>query len=197
MISFKDIFECTINERILNEMPESKIGEWIGEPMKMVDTKIKKSVVHEKFKTIFTNENYKFVYSDKRHLGLVLEELNVDLYLIVRQLKTISFNINSKTAIQTSMIKISNRTINTKLAKTLYSALIAHGFTLVSDYEQYDGARALWKSIGNDKTLFKYIFNQQTTELKEVDNFDGDFWSMDTSKRYFLLVISKKEQNEN
>ena len=54
------------------------------------------------------------------------------------------------------------------LAGTLYIVLARYGFTVVSDFTQYNGGKALWKKLATESTARKYV-------VKVWDDESGDW----------------------
>lgn len=91
------------------------------------------------------------------------------------------------------------------VATVLYLTLAKSGYNIVSDYQQYNDAIKLWKSITDNKGNLKVkVFDAKTKEYLKDDSGkdleyspkdipDHDIWSTkpDRSKIMVLLVLSK------
>lgn len=92
------------------------------------------------------------------------------------------------------------------LAMAMYVLLARYGFTVVSDFEQYNGGKALWKKMARESADRKFVIRVWSDEnedwLRGNDNepiaYDGDnideffIWN-DSNRKYeatSLLVLS-------
>jgi hypothetical protein len=164
--------------------------------MKMVDIPVRDSFIN-KLILLNTKNNIRYFIKTDKSSAYAINKDNV----IVLQLKLSLFDINisSEEGIQTNMVKVSNKVKEEGIAKTLYKLLIKSYDTIICDRDQYDGARALWKSLAKEN-YHLYIYNEVKDTLTKVINFDNEkaIWSFtDYSKENILLVISSKNLNTN
>lgn len=188
----------------LTESPDGHYGNWDGgDDMGMVG-KILPENAKTRLNILTQTEDYTFYLKPNKSICYVVNnELEGDLLkgTVLLVLKTGNFELTcvNKTGLQTNMVKSEEEAQRSGLAKTLYVSLIEHDNILICDYDQYDGARALWKSLGKLTEYHKYMYNEIEDTLMSLHNFsDDNLWSFDNSnKRYKLLVVSKKVLDTN
>lgn len=77
------------------------------------------------------------------------------------------------------------------IALSVYSSLIDHGIKLMSDYEQYSGAKSLWKDLSK-KYHVEIIDKSNIIIIAKYDirtNKDNEIWSRDYSKFDVVLRV--------
>lgn len=176
------------------ESPNAEHGDWDGgNNMKMVGAKVSQSFID---KLIILGSIGGVDYYLKRDTSSAYAIENL---VVILQLKISKFNISISNleGIQTNMVKVSEDIRKSGIAKTLYELLIKHQHVIVCDYTQYDGARALWKSLAKEN-YYLYLYDEVRDTLTKVDDFNNEkaIWSFtDKSKEYILLVVSNKPLN--
>lgn len=190
MLSFKDF--CQINES-----PEGAIGDWDGEVLSLVGKSIAQSVLDKRYQLLLTENSNSYYLKSSGEMCLVVDNTS---NLVIGQLKMSRFDISvaSSEGRQTNMVKVDPKYRTYGIAKTLYKLLIDNDYTLICDYEQYDGARSLWKSLGHIEGIHKYLYDETKDTLTEYKDFEDEskIWSFDNaSKRYILMVVSKSSLN--
>jgi hypothetical protein len=95
---------------------------------------------------------------------------------------------------------------NRNLAMAMYVLLARYGFTIVSDFEQFDGGKALWKKMALESSLRKFVIKIWSDEhgdwlrdklgepiIYDGTNIDEFFIWNDTTRKHeptSLLVLS-------
>jgi hypothetical protein len=176
----------------MTEMPQGHKGHWDGDnKMNYVGVELPSDVLSKRWSKIGVFQDVVFYESKTKD-----KFISVSNNLVITQLTTIHFKIDccSEDALQTSMVKTLDDKQAMSKTKNLYLSLVENGYTLVCDYDQYTGAIAMWKSIGHSE-YYKYIYDEAKDTIITAKNFDSDkLWSFgNASKRYTLLVISKKQ----
>lgn len=103
---------------------------------------------------------------------------------------------------QVSMVRTSTEFTDHGGAKLVYDE-IARCTDLVSDHEQYQGAKGLWKSLARDSDVNIYIFeglansyiseNGIPKKYNGINIHDRNIWGTNPEHRTILLVATKKE----
>jgi hypothetical protein len=80
-------------------------------------------------------------------------------------------NTNSKLPVknelQVDSVRASNEVVNMGLAGALYIVLARYGFTIVSDFTQYNGGKALWKKLARESEARKYVVRVWDDEVSD------------------------------
>lgn len=189
MISFKEFMK-------LNESPNGVYGEWSGDDqMRLLGVTLRDDVLERRWELLDEIDGIRFYLKTSKDSAVGINKDNqVIIHLIIS-----SIEIHGDSGLegkQTNMVKIDDNYRDNKNATKLYSLLLEKGYVLVSDYTQYDGARALWKSLGRGDKFYSYTFNEITGKIikqEDFDDKDSELWSFQgASKEYLLLVLSKK-----
>lgn len=186
IISFKDF---------VNEAPNAHEGDWDGgKDMTMVDKTVNQNFV-DKLILLDTIEGRRYYIKVDKSSAYIIDNDNI----VLLQLKMSSFDISVSgvEGLQTNMVKISKRVREGGLTKHLYTLLCNQYNTLICDSDQYDGARALWKSLGKSG-FHNYVYDEVKDTLISVKDFNNEkfIWSFNNaSKEHILMVISTKELN--
>lgn len=107
---------------------------------------------------------------------------------------------------QVSMVNVTKEFANEGKTKLVYSE-IAKNTDLVSDHEQYLGAKGLWKSLARESDVNVYVFNGKIKDyMRDEDNnikkyngsniHDNEIWGNSTEHKLVLLVATVKNLGE-
>jgi hypothetical protein len=101
---------------------------------------------------------------------------------------------DNKHAIKVELVKTATEKRLGGLAWTLYRNIINKDYIIVSDSEQYKGAKALWKKLLSDNMLDTYFFDTEEKDYITVELKDEDIWAKfpNTNKENIVLVASKR-----
>jgi hypothetical protein len=178
------------------EAPNAEHGDWDGVDMKSVGSTISQAL-KDKLVTLDDENGLTYCIKSDKSSAYVLDGLVIILHL---KLANFDISVSGVSALQTNMVKIFVESKKQGVAKHLYELLVKNYNTIVCDYTQYDGARALWKSLAKGD-YYLYLYNEVKDILTKVNNFnnDKDIWSFspDVSKEYILLVVSNKVLSTN
>lgn len=95
---------------------------------------------------------------------------------------------------QVSMVNVQKKLAESGITKKVYNA-IAKLAPLVSDHEQYLGAKGLWKSLARDSDVNVYVFNCDEKTYTKYDSKNVDdylIWGDKHHHRTMLLVATTK-----
>lgn len=104
---------------------------------------------------------------------------------------------------QVSMVNVSKDFAERGFTKLVYNS-IAKKINIVSDHEQYLGAKGLWKSLARDSDVNIYIFDGRIKDYVRDDNGnimkyngkninDSDIWGSTEKYRLILLIATTEE----
>lgn len=181
---------------LLLETPQGHHGEWDGGSDTYLIGHVPSDNYTKKLIKLGSLGDVEF-YINSNSDTVVGIDTKINVIVLHMLLGNFEISTINKEFPQTNMIRIAESHKNLKLASTLYSLLLDRYGALVCDYDQFDGARALWKSFGRKDDLYKYTYNEIEDVLTPINNFDNEsqLWSFDKDegKRYLLLVVSKNK----
>ena len=188
LMTFKEF-----SETFLNESPVAHDGDFKGNKVKLglisvivIDKYWKKLKLIPSIKLDSAND-YKIFALDKKRAFIGYLTQDKKNYKIVSELFLSSYTdidkFDYKNVVQTSEIRTDYSFRGSGFATSLYLSLIDAGYTLISDYNQFDGARNLWRGLeGYDVKLdvFDEVEDEITKEHKiihtNIDSLDKE-WS--------------------
>ena len=153
----------------------------------------------------------------------LLTELDIQVYLINSRTKAVigyfeddSFvpmaelfltvynhidSLGYKNVLQTSEVKTNSVSVyGAGYASSLYLSLIEVGNTLISDYSQFDGARNLWRTIGNTPKIKLDVYDDIDRSITkehvilrtDISNIDKEWSCAPDNKCDNILFIAYK-----
>jgi hypothetical protein len=158
--------------------------------------------------TKFAHTKDVIIFSNNGATGFIAGYLrNSELSVVVK----ISSRINSYPVEPTqllnyqqiSMVNVSNEFNNQGNTKAVYSQ-ITKKISLVSDHEQYLGAKGLWKSLARESDINVYVFDGNRRDYirnlnGEIVKYNGQnikeesIWGQSSNHRLVLLVATVDE----
>ena len=105
---------------------------------------------------------------------------------------------------QVSMVNISKEMSEQGITKSVYNSIAQH-FDLISDHEQFLGAKGLWKSLARESSINVFIFDCSKNDYfrdsinsvplkyngKNIDT--NEIWGTSFNHKGILLVATTKE----
>ena len=199
--SFKDYF--------ISESPVGSRGDFEGN--KVVVGNISKTVIEKYWKElkptfskgISIKDDIKVFFCDNRKSAIIGEWIEGGkTFQIISELYLSTYKdidkFGYKNVVQTSEVGTVKEYRGKGFATSLYLTLIENGFTLISDYYQFDGARNLWSGLqgyGIKLDLFDEIEDALTKEHKiihtDFDSMDKE-WSKDPNNfgtKYLFIAF--------
>lgn len=183
-------------EFLICESPNGHIGDWEATEMKLVSKIVPSSFINRLTLLDNINDISYYIKQDKSVAYAIIKNNTIILEL---KLSNFDISVSKEEGLQTNMVKVDTDYVKFGVAKTLYKLLIEKYNTIICDRDQYDGARALWKSLAKEN-YHLYIYDEVKDTLTKVINFNNEkaIWSFtDYSKENILLVVSSKNLNTN
>lgn len=196
----------TFKEFILNESPIAYNGDYKGNRTVFGD--ISKTVLDKYYKeiTLIKAKNLKLddvkVFIIDTETKAVIGRFEDNTFIVLGELYPSKYkDINKfgyKNVLQTSEVGVKKEYRGAGIGTSLYLSLINAGYTLISDYNQFDGARNLWRGLQGYKIkldVFDEVEDEITKKHKiihtSIDNLDKE-WSKFPSQngdRYLFIAF--------
>ena len=177
----------------LMEIPDTKFGSWDFNMMSINPKEITRNTITE-YPYFIKNfkGNYYYIFWDNYDTWyLVLEDDDVDevKYYVAGYLKLIKYN-KLPNAMQVDGIEIHKKYRGLGLSTFLYRCVKAKkGYSIVSDYIQYDNARKIWVSLAKKDGV--KIFDEKTNKKSEniaIKDFNDDsIWGYKHKTKVLVL----------
>lgn len=204
MLTYKEFVN-----KFLNESPIAHSGDFKGNKVKLG---LISTIVLDKYWTkipliksdrLDNSEKYEvYVIDNSKRAFIGYKTEDGKSYKIVSELFLSLYHeidkFGYKKVLQTSEVRTDTVFRGFGFATSLYLSLINAGYTLISDYNQFDGARNLWKGLQGYKIkldVFDEVEDEVTKEHKiihtNIDNLDKE-WSKFPSQngdRYLFIVF--------
>jgi hypothetical protein len=193
-------------EYLIAEAPIAHRGDFSGE--KTTLGSISKTVIQKYYKELklYTIQDTPYdnikLYAFEDGNKFTLGEFAGDSFVIYTELYTSSYRDIEKfgytNIIQSSEIFTLKTERGRGYGASLYYSLVMNGYTIISDWNQFDGARNLWKKLQNYVVLD--VYNELDDIIKtnhSIINTDWNIldkeWSRDTeiSQNEFLFIAHK------
>lgn len=163
-------------EFLLRESPVAYSGDFSGNKVKLNligkigINKYYNEIKLVRSKRLTTTKNIK-VFISKKRTKAVIGYFSTDdfvpcaeLFLTVyKNMEQLGYN----NVLQTSEVQTEYDSRTQGYASSLYLSLIEAGNTLISDYSQFDGARNLWRSIGNTPKINLDVYDDIDNVVKK------------------------------
>lgn len=199
--------------RPLNEMPIARPGDMPSEPLgDLNEFTLKRywifqgrinqlAVFRHKIDACFlVGDLLKSFDQDNEPIQVLKPLLEIRL---VRE-KSLGFRLGYQKLYRVDLVRVQSSTRGQGVGSAVYRWLVKSlGFSLVSDSDQFFGARALWKSISRDPELTVDLVDIRTAEKIKSDiqiqhgrldqDFDPEIWSLNQDKKDIRLILTAKE----
>ena len=136
--------------------------------------------------------------------GILTEDPNRDGVTGIEPITIVDFkdglNVNSSvqfdhsSTLQIDLVQTSKRFSRGGVATRIYIKLAQAGFTIISDNEQWNGGKRLWKklahtSVKNDQVSVFLLRNNKLESYDGTNIPDDEIWSEDSKHKYTLFVL--------